>query len=86
MVACKSTLKERWRQVLREASRISEKYVLTLDTSLTDDTVAQMVASGLRVFLPERLIRPKFAGRSAEKQLDNIASLVDRLHAAAAGS
>jgi hypothetical protein len=34
MVACKSTAKERWRQILNEAARIPEKYLLTLDSKL----------------------------------------------------
>ena len=86
MVACKSTLKERWRQILREAERIPEKYVLTLDASLTDDGVVQMMASGLRLFLPEPVIRANFVGRKIEADLGNVANLVGCLEAAAAKS
>jgi hypothetical protein len=30
-------LKERWGHILKEANRIGEKYVLTLDPGLTED-------------------------------------------------
>jgi hypothetical protein len=79
MVACKSIVRERWRQILEEADRIPDKYLLTVDPDLTDDTVAKMLGTRLSVFLPERLLRAHYEGRTIEPDLGNVARLVDLL-------
>lgn len=56
MVACKSTSRERWRQVLTEAERVPEKYLLTLDRGLTRELVGAMRRARLRPFLPAPVI------------------------------
>jgi len=79
MVACKSTVKERWRQVLKEADRIDEKYFLTLDPALTDDTITAMSANRLRPFLPRQVLDGRYATRATRGQLRSVAELVDAL-------
>jgi hypothetical protein len=81
MVACKSTAKERWRQVLEEAARIEEKYFLTLDEGLTDDTIRAMNLKLLRPFLPIQVLDKRYATRATRDQLGNVAELVDELRA-----
>jgi hypothetical protein len=56
MVACKTTAKERWRQVLNEAARIPTKFLLTLDQELTKQTLDAMHSAGLRPFAPAPVI------------------------------
>ena len=82
MVACKSTIKDRWRQVLPEAARIPRKYLLTLDTELTDGGIEAMTAAELRVFLPEQIISASYSGRLAVRHLGTVAKLVEALQAA----
>jgi len=79
MVARKSKVRERWRLILEEADRIPEKYLLTLDPALTDDTLTKMIGSWLRVFLPEQVIRTHYVGRKIEGNLATVARLVETL-------
>ncbi len=55
MLASKSTLKDRWRQVLSEAVRISEKHLLTLEPRISENQTDEMKAKRLQLVLPERL-------------------------------
>jgi hypothetical protein len=85
MVACKSIVRERWRQILEEADRIPEKFLLTLDSGLTDDTILKMRQSSLRVFLPDKLLRSHYADRAIANELANVAQLVENIALAATG-
>lgn len=82
MVACKSTLKERWGQVLKEAVRVPEKYVLTVDAGLTDQVVHRMVEHKLHVFLPEAILTETYHGRMVRPLLGNVSMLLQRLEGA----
>lgn len=81
MVACKSTAKERWRQVLNEANRIGEKYFLTLDPALSDETIRSMNGSRIRPFLPRSILERYYATRTTRAQLWTVAELVAELQA-----
>lgn len=66
MLGVKTTVKERWRQVLDEASRIAEKHLFTLSEGVSADQFAQMEGAKLRLVVPSRnvekfpkTIRPK---------------------------
>jgi hypothetical protein len=83
MVACKSTAKERWRQVLNEAARIPEKYLLTIDTQLTLPVIRAMTTARLQPFLPQPVIENAYASHPGKAELASVASLLDRLVAAA---
>jgi hypothetical protein len=76
MVACKSTARDRWRQVLNEASRISEKYFLTLDPNLSPSLIAKIDAANLRLFMPQPIIDTHYP---AEPRLRSLAGLVNAL-------
>lgn len=79
MVACKSTSKERWRQVLNEAERIPEKYLLTLDQGLTSQVVRQMRAARLRPFLPRSVVDTAYSALPEREELGTVAMLLDEL-------
>ena len=79
MVACKSTAKERWRQVLNEAERIPDKYLVTLDRQLTTSTIAAMDRAGVRAFLPSRILDDDYATHPARGSLGSIADLLAQL-------
>jgi hypothetical protein len=76
MVACKSTARDRWRQVLREAARIETKYFLTLDPKLTERLIQRVVSAGIRLFLPSPLLQRHY-GEAAN--LGTVADLVTLL-------
>jgi len=55
MLAVKSTCKDRWRQVLAEASRIPTKHLLTLETAISRQQTDEMKEKGIRLVVPHRL-------------------------------
>jgi len=67
MVACKSTVRDRWRQVLNEARRIREKYLLTVDPHIPFATVEAMRRAGLRIFIPRQVISEHYGAAFADK-------------------
>lgn len=52
MLGAKSTCKDRWRQVLAEAEKISRKHLLTLEPGISEPQTDQMEASGLQLVVP----------------------------------
>jgi len=55
MLGVKSTLKDRWRQVLAEAARIDEKHLLTLQPGISDSQMSEMQRHRLRLVVPVAL-------------------------------
>jgi EcoRII C terminal len=55
MLGAKSTLKDRWRQVLSEASRIETKHLLTLEPGISTNQTDEMQAKSLQLVLPAGL-------------------------------
>lgn len=52
MLGAKSTLKDRWRQVLSEAERVPEKHLLTLAPGISENQTDEMKAKSLRIVAP----------------------------------
>ncbi len=55
LLGVKSTLKDRWRQVLAEAARIEEKHLLTLQQGVSPYQIAEMRRNRLRLVVPSGL-------------------------------
>ncbi len=55
MLAVKTTVKERWRQILEEAGRIPIKHLLTLQEGVSEQQFAQMRDAGVRLVVPQSL-------------------------------
>ena len=55
MLGAKSTLKDRWRQVLSEARRIEQKHLLTLEPGISENQTSEMQAKSLQLVVPRRL-------------------------------
>lgn len=53
MLGSKSTCKDRWRQVLSEADRISTKHLLTLEAAISENQTQEMDAQKLRLVIPK---------------------------------
>lgn len=69
MLGVKSTLKDRWRQVLAEAARIPEKHLLTLEPGISIHQTDEMKAQGLQLVVP--------SGLHATFKTDQAAWLID---------
>ena len=55
MLGAKSSCKERWAQVLREADRIKAKHLFTLEPGISESQTAEMQRSQLQLVLPRSL-------------------------------
>jgi hypothetical protein len=82
MVACKSTSKERWRQVLNEAHRINPKFLLTLDTALTPSTIDQMLEAQLVPHIPAPIVSSAYAANPRRDRIRSVEDLLVELEAA----
>lgn len=52
MLAAKTTCKDRWRQVTKEAKRLTERHLLTLQAGVTESQFAEMADAGVRLVVP----------------------------------
>ena len=77
MLGAKSTLKERWRQVLSEAQRIDEKHLLTLEPGISENHTTEMRAKSLQLVVP-RALHATYQPAQAEWLMDlsNFVALV----------
>ena len=55
MLGVKSTCKDRWRQVLSEATRIPAKHLLTLEPGISENQTNEMRANEVQLILPSEL-------------------------------
>ena len=56
MLAVKTTLKDRWRQILNEAERIERKHLLTLQEDVSLAQFEEMTQSNVQLVVPRPLI------------------------------
>lgn len=88
MLGSKSTLKDRWRQVLAEADRIERKHLLTLEPAISEPQTDEMRSKKLQLVIPKTLhatFRP--AQKTWLMTLDDFIELVkERQDAALAAS
>ncbi len=55
MLGAKSTLKDRWRQVLSEAQRIPHKHLLTMEPAISENQTEEMKSKLLHLVVPQSL-------------------------------
>jgi hypothetical protein len=55
MLAVKTTCKDRWRQILNEASRIPSKHLLTLQEGVSESQYSEMLEAEVVLVVPEPL-------------------------------
>jgi hypothetical protein len=65
MLGAKSTCKDRWRQVLAEADRISSKHLLTLEPSISEVQTSEMRSKNLNLVLPRPIHRTYSASQQS---------------------
>jgi hypothetical protein len=85
MVGCKSRIRERWPQYLKEAGRIEVKYHVSVDTDLTSSVVRDMHAHKLRLYMPKMLVDRYYAGSPSVGLIDGIEDLINDLRAVSVG-
>lgn len=56
MLAVKTTCKDRWRQIVKEADRINEKHLLTLQEGVSENQFQEMVNARVRLVVPAKII------------------------------
>ena len=56
MLGVKTTAKDRWRQVLSEAERITfQKHLITLEPAISVNQTDEMIAQNLQLVIPQSL-------------------------------
>jgi len=53
MLGAKSTLKERWRQILTEAEKIPSKHLCTLEPAISKDQTDDIAKHAIQLVIPE---------------------------------
>lgn len=56
MLAVKTTLRDRWRQVLQEAAKVTPKHLFTLDEGVSLATYQDMKQRGVELVVPQRRV------------------------------
>lgn len=74
MLGVKTTAKDRWRQILSEADRVSRKHLITLEPAISPNQTDEMIAQRLQLIVP----RPLHATYTSN-QLTSIINLHDFL-------
>ncbi len=77
MLGVKSTCKDRWRQVLSEADRISEKHLLTFEAAISVNQTREMEYNHLQLVVPEAI--HKTYTDTQQKWLINVADFIEML-------
>jgi hypothetical protein len=75
MLAAKSTVKERWRQILEEADRIPVKNLCTIDPGISEKQLAQMIEKKVELVVPVQ-IQAAYSD-SWKKQMRSFGEFVD---------
>jgi len=75
MLAAKSTVKERWRQILEEADKIPVKNLCTIDPGISEKQLAQMIEKKVELVVPLQ-IQTAYSN-SWKKQMRSFGEFVD---------
>ena len=81
MVGIKTTCKDRWRQVTKEAPRVPVKHILTLQEGISTKQLAEMKQAGVTLVVPKQLHK-KYPKQRDIRMLDleTFVAEVRRLH------
>lgn len=72
MLGVKSTCKDRWRQVLAEADRVTQKHLITLEPAISVQQTDEMASKDLQLVIPQQL-----QGTYSQRQRDWLMNLTD---------
>lgn len=74
MLAVKTTCKDRWRQIVKEADRVPLKHLLTLQEGVSENQFAEMIGAGVQLVVPS-LLTKKFP-KSVQPHLQSLESFI----------
>ncbi len=77
MLAVKSTCKDRWRQILTEADRLTVKHLLTLEPGISVAQTDEMIAQHVVLVIPLEIHTTFTAGQRS--QILTVSAFLDRL-------
>jgi len=77
MIGVKTTCKDRWRQILNEANRISRKHLLTVQRGISPNQLAEMHAANIQLVVPGRL--HKEYPRKSNMDIMNVEKFLDTI-------
>lgn len=63
MLGSKTTLKDRWRQVINEANRVEQKHLLTLQAPISEDQTNEMQEEKIQLVIPRQYHAAGFSER-----------------------
>ena len=69
MLAAKTSCKDRWRQILTEANRISRKYLVTLEPGISEDQTNEMNDHSVDIVVP-KILHDSFSPQQKESIID----------------
>jgi len=78
LLGAKTSCKDRWRQVLAESARVTEKHLITLQPSISTDQLQQMRSHNLQLVVPESVHGSYSAGERT--QLWNLETFISMVH------
>lgn len=74
MLAVKTTMKDRWRQILNEANRVEHKHLLTLQEGISETQFREMIDAKVTLVVPKPIIE-KFP-ESVQPHLQTLESFI----------
>ena len=74
MLGVKTTVRDRWRQVVTEADRIGRKHLLTVQEGVSENQFRQMRQAGIQLVVPQPLF-PKYP-QSVRGHLQTLESFI----------
>lgn len=74
MLAVKTTVKDRWRQILNEANRVEQKHLLTLQEGISETQFKEMIDAKVKLVVPKPIIE-KFPS-SVQPHLQTLESFI----------
>ncbi len=81
MIGIKTTCKDRWRQVTKEAPRIPTKHILTLQEGISSKQLAEMKRANVTLIVPKSLHKKYPKERDITMlDLESFIAAVKRLH------
>lgn len=55
MLGVKTTAKDRWRQIMPEAEKISQKHLITLEPGISRNQTTEMIANNVQLIIPKTI-------------------------------
>ena len=56
MLAVKTTMKDRWRQILNEANRVEQKHLLTMQEGISETQFREMIDAKVTLVVPKPIM------------------------------